>query len=493
MKVSFRIIALAFGVFSAAFAAASTPRLPPSAAELLSPSPEIVKDESNRIIAVTSATGETTRYEYFEDDDRALMKATTFPDGTRQEYTRTAALLAHTVLLPFTQGLPLPDHDLCASQNRVGFQGYFYSCSTRTYVTPAGRPYDPETGRFQTQDSYMGTVENPPSLHRYNYGYQNPTRYRDPSGHCPEGCDPLQGLPPDVIEQANQAQREAAANAFNQANHATQAGWDQATRAFGDARTEAEEKYGQAQAFIATETGKLVSAVRGDDPSAYRVGLEWVTGLGPRDRHFDESNTMTQELRQTPEIERARELVRQQIEQQRNGFVGPPSPVYAGRGLRDEPKAEFYAGFVEDISGRNATRAYVGSYAGVGRITNLTADEATVEYHAYNQSTGESALRLPPPIGYQQDRPSVQRLVGTVADAAAKAPFDFVANLSEGRGVRESYSAARTIYDESILPVNPRGDWMPKTILSNDPFGVHGPMSTIAQTFDWRETVRRDK
>jgi hypothetical protein len=84
-------------------------------------------------------------------------------------------------------------------------------------------------------------------------------------------------------------------------------------------------------------------------------------------------------------------------------------------------------------------------------------------------------------------------LVGTVTGAAGQAPFDFVANLSEGRGVRESYSAARTIYDESVLPVNPRGDWIPKTILSNDPFGVHGPMSTITQTFDWRETVRRDK
>lgn len=150
---------------------------------LLSPAPEVVKDEFNRVTSVTSATGETTTYEYFQDDPRALMKAATFPDGTRQEYTRTAAVFAHAVLLPFTQGIPLPDHDLCASQNRLGFQGYFYSCSTKTYVTPAGRPYDPQIARFQTQDSYMGDPLDPPSLHRYAFGKANPIRFRDPSGH----------------------------------------------------------------------------------------------------------------------------------------------------------------------------------------------------------------------------------------------------------------------------------------------------------------------
>ncbi len=45
------------------------------------------------------------------------------------------------------------------------------------------RYFDPNFGRFLTQDSYLGQLDNPPSLHRYFYGHANPTRYVDPSGH----------------------------------------------------------------------------------------------------------------------------------------------------------------------------------------------------------------------------------------------------------------------------------------------------------------------
>jgi RHS repeat-associated protein len=49
------------------------------------------------------------------------------------------------------------------------------------------RYFDPQLGRFLTQDSYLGQIDNPPSLHRYFYGHANPTRYIDPTGHgaCP--------------------------------------------------------------------------------------------------------------------------------------------------------------------------------------------------------------------------------------------------------------------------------------------------------------------
>jgi len=44
------------------------------------------------------------------------------------------------------------------------------------------RYYDPELGLFLTEDPFAGKVQNPPSLHRYLYVYQNPTVWVDPTG-----------------------------------------------------------------------------------------------------------------------------------------------------------------------------------------------------------------------------------------------------------------------------------------------------------------------
>jgi hypothetical protein len=46
------------------------------------------------------------------------------------------------------------------------------------------RYFDPKLGRFLTQDSFLGTQDNPPSLHRYAYAANRPTVYVDPTGHA---------------------------------------------------------------------------------------------------------------------------------------------------------------------------------------------------------------------------------------------------------------------------------------------------------------------
>ena len=47
------------------------------------------------------------------------------------------------------------------------------------------RWYDTDTGRFISEDSYLGTQENPLSRNRYIYTHNNPVNYIDPSGHIP--------------------------------------------------------------------------------------------------------------------------------------------------------------------------------------------------------------------------------------------------------------------------------------------------------------------
>ncbi|MED1919519.1 polymorphic toxin-type HINT domain-containing protein, partial [Bacillus thuringiensis] len=46
------------------------------------------------------------------------------------------------------------------------------------------RYYDPKIGRFISEDTYKGQVDNPLTLNRYTYTGNNPLRYIDPSGHC---------------------------------------------------------------------------------------------------------------------------------------------------------------------------------------------------------------------------------------------------------------------------------------------------------------------
>ncbi|MCP4487564.1 MAG: RHS repeat-associated core domain-containing protein, partial [Gammaproteobacteria bacterium] len=69
--------------------------------------------------------------------------------------------------------------------NRHIFTGQEYDENTGLIYFGA-RLYEPETARFVTQDTYLGEQGTPPSLHRYQYDYSNPTVYLDPTGNYTE-------------------------------------------------------------------------------------------------------------------------------------------------------------------------------------------------------------------------------------------------------------------------------------------------------------------
>ncbi|TPG69642.1 RHS repeat-associated core domain-containing protein [Brevibacillus laterosporus] len=46
------------------------------------------------------------------------------------------------------------------------------------------RYYDPNGGRFITEDRYKGQVDNQLSLNRYTYVHNNPISNVDPTGNC---------------------------------------------------------------------------------------------------------------------------------------------------------------------------------------------------------------------------------------------------------------------------------------------------------------------
>jgi RHS repeat-associated protein len=65
---------------------------------------------------------------------------------------------------------------------RSVFTGHIYDNETGLYDAKA-RYFDPKLGRFLTQDSYLGQIDEPPSLHRYMYAADRPTFFVDPTGH----------------------------------------------------------------------------------------------------------------------------------------------------------------------------------------------------------------------------------------------------------------------------------------------------------------------
>ena len=86
-----------------------------------------------------------------------------------------------------------------SSFNRFSFTGHEQDSETGLYYFKA-RFYDPDIGRFLSQDSYDGDVDTPPSLHKYLYAYANPAVYEDLEGYesvntmidnAAEGCGAL--------------------------------------------------------------------------------------------------------------------------------------------------------------------------------------------------------------------------------------------------------------------------------------------------------------
>ncbi len=72
--------------------------------------------------------------------------------------------------------------ELEASKNRFGFTGHLFDREADLLYAQA-RYYDPEHGRFLSQDAFAGAPDDPPSLHKYAYARNQPTLYSDPDGN----------------------------------------------------------------------------------------------------------------------------------------------------------------------------------------------------------------------------------------------------------------------------------------------------------------------
>ncbi|WP_201319379.1 S8 family serine peptidase [Paenibacillus sp. EPM92] len=77
-------------------------------------------------------------------------------------------------------GNPITAHETIEQPFR--YSGEYWDSSTGLQYLRA-RWYDPSIGRFINEDSYEGEINNPLSMNLYTYGWNNPLRYTDPTGH----------------------------------------------------------------------------------------------------------------------------------------------------------------------------------------------------------------------------------------------------------------------------------------------------------------------
>ena len=69
--------------------------------------------------------------------------------------------------------------------NEITYTGAIYGDSTGLYHMSA-RYYDPDTGRFLSQDAYRGEAKDSGTWNLYVYCASNPINYVDPRGHWPQ-------------------------------------------------------------------------------------------------------------------------------------------------------------------------------------------------------------------------------------------------------------------------------------------------------------------
>lgn len=73
-------------------------------------------------------------------------------------------------------------NDNTVAEDLFSYTGHIYEESTGLYYAKS-RYYNPQTGRFISEDTYQGRAENPGSLNLYIYVQNNPIIHVDPTGH----------------------------------------------------------------------------------------------------------------------------------------------------------------------------------------------------------------------------------------------------------------------------------------------------------------------
>jgi RHS repeat-associated protein len=244
------------------------------------------------------------------------------------------------------------------------------------------RMYLPSLGRFVSADTDVPASQGPQGLNRYSYVYNSPLNFTDPSGHDPKN---------DYGESMNDDCDYAGigcpdSNSIGQIAKYYRHYFPKAWKNRGEWQFGAEPRD--------FEAGRA---------EAVQLGVEWLTGTGPADRHYEfgPGDPFTTELKNYDHnTDKVLPNVVKNLESG-NYKLGEAGDSLSG--LEGIPKfiKNYAASMTLGECCGNIAAAYLGGYAGKYTVLQVNEAEgvAVVQFDITNESTAESGFR-PPIIGY---------------------------------------------------------------------------------------------
>ncbi|WP_291861677.1 FG-GAP-like repeat-containing protein [Marinilabilia sp.] len=291
-----------------------------------------------------------------------------------------------------------------------------------------GRVYDNETGLFLSPDPYLQDPSNPLNFNRYSYVLNNPLKYTDPTGYKTYIMDELWVNPgaermlrfsgprsgggfyggPGLVSNGtglNGVYYDWFSGTHRSTEDGSEVEWEYLVYVASQYKSEGwyrQDAYVGSGGFYfykgsvwrkSTSDGQ-VAANSGVTP--FDVGVEWLTGTGPRHRDFTNGDVFTEMLRQHDHVLNTLASIPGMIA---NGKMRGNAP-YSLSGVQGVGKyVKDYSTLATGGLTGNLAVTYLGSYNLAWQVTGVNGNSATVEFLVNNSSTIQSATR-PPVLGY---------------------------------------------------------------------------------------------
>ena len=147
----------------------------------------------------------------------------------------------------------------------------------------------------------------------------------------------------------------------------------------------------------------VVITPKKDNTTPVQLGLEWLTGKGPREHHFRDGDEFTQMLRKHEHVDDTKNIISNLIKKGARGKIEGQNP-YRLRGFSGVPKylRDYSTLLTGGLTG-NLAVTFLGSFEVQYEVISIDEETGTavVHFHVANSSTAASAFR-PPVLGYTE-------------------------------------------------------------------------------------------